>query len=309
MKHLLTGTMAMLSVSPSFFNTTETAIKRFRPVDRDCYLDQEFQLPNLCWSGGFRYSMMNCLYEGVLQKIISNCSCLHSSADFNFLNLTICTGKKLKCALDWMSSMGSSMDQALTTANNTQNHNMKCLQRCDLQTDTVSSSSTTFPNKETFFYRPEFCFVLQKISKICTDESRKNVFEISTQIKNICHLVLEMNNTFKACDTNDFPNSTVINANLQISEFMLEYASKNLAIVKIFYRDPYYTKFIKNEQISVLSFIANAGGLLGLCVGMSFLSIFEIVYHVVSYLFVRLNNYSHNTQNPSRNAVKLNDKY
>ena len=301
--------MAMLSVSPSFFNTTETAIKRFRPVDRDCYLDQEFQLPNLHWSGGFRYSMMNCLYEGVLQKIMSNCSCLHSSADFNVLNLTICTGKKLKCALDWMSSMGSSMDPDLTTANNTQNHTMKCLQRCDLQTDTVSLSSTTFPNKETFFYRPEFCFVLQKISRICTDEIRKKIFELSTKIRNICHLVLEMNNTFTACDANDIPNSTVINANLQISEFLFEYASKNLAIVKIFFRDPYYTEFIKNEQISVLSFIANAGGLLGLCVGMSFLSIFEIVYHLASYLFLKLNNYSYNAQNPSKNVVKFIEKH
>ena len=300
--------MAMFSVSPSFSNTTETAIKRFRPVDRDCYLDQEFQLPNLLWSGGFRYSMMNCLYEGVLQKIMSNCSCLHSSSDFNMLNLTMCTGKKLKCARDWMSHMGSSNDPDLTAANNTQNHTMKCLQRCDLQTDTISLSSTTFPNKETFFYRPEFCFVLQKISRICTDEIRKKIFELSTQIKNICHLVLEMNNTFTACDKNDTPNSTVINANLQISEFLFEYASKNLATVKIFLREPYYTKFIKDEQISALSFIANAGGLLGLCVGMSFLSIFEIVYHVASYLFARFNNYSYNAQNPSTNVVKFNEK-
>ena len=89
---------------------------------------------------------------------------------------------------------------------------------------------------------------------------------------------------------------------------MFEYASKNLAIVEIFFRDPYYTEFIKNEHISVLSFIANAGGLLGLCVGMSFLSIFEIVYHVASYLFSRLKNYSYNAQNPTTNVEKFNEK-
>jgi hypothetical protein len=251
---------------------------------------------------------MNCLYEGVIPKIISNCSCLHSAVKYNVLNHSICTGRKLKCALNWMSQMGSSVDPDLTTANNTQMQPHKCLQRCDLQTETISTSCLTYPNQQTFFFRPDFCYVLQKIARICTQDIRKNIFQRRSPIKNICNLVIDMNNTLMACDSNDFPNSTVINANLQVSEFLFDYASKNLAFVKIFFRDPYYTRYIKNEQISVLSFIANAGGLLGLFLGMSFLSIFEIVYHVVNGFFAKSNECVFTNQTSKTNIIDVFEK-
>jgi len=45
---------------------------------------------------------------------------------------------------------------------------------------------------------------------------------------------------------------------------------------------------VKDENIPVISFIGNAGGLLGLCLGMSFVSIFELFYHFI--LSLDLNN-------------------
>ena len=153
----------MVPIIPSVFTTTQSAIERFTPHNRGCYLDEEFDLPNLQWAGGFRYSIMNCLYEGVLQKIMSNCSCLHASSEYNLKNITLCTGRKLNCALYWMIRFGTSMDPDLTIAIDIQNNTKKCLQRCELQTETVSATSSTFPNKNTFFFRPEFCYVLQKI--------------------------------------------------------------------------------------------------------------------------------------------------
>ena len=166
-----------MSIIPTIFNTTKSAVERFTPLERDCYLDDEFQLPNLRWDFGFRYSIINCLYESVLQKIMDNCSCLQSSSDFNFKNISACTGRKLQCALYWMRSFGSSIDPDLTMANDTQNYTKKCLQRCELQTETVSTTSSTFPNKNTFFFRPEFCYVLKKISIICSKSIHKLVFE------------------------------------------------------------------------------------------------------------------------------------
>jgi hypothetical protein len=32
--------------------------------------------------------------------------------------------------------------------------------------------------------------------------------------------------------------------------------------------------------MTTVSFVANAGGLVGLCIGLSFVSIFEIFYHI-----------------------------
>ena len=65
---------------------------------------------------GYRYSIKNCLYEGVLQKIISECSCLPSFVELNRKNLPICTGEKLGCAAGWLDYLGSSKDPELTVA-------------------------------------------------------------------------------------------------------------------------------------------------------------------------------------------------
>ena len=36
---------------------------------------QEFGFNSMTWDGGFKYSMKNCLYESVLEKIVENCKC------------------------------------------------------------------------------------------------------------------------------------------------------------------------------------------------------------------------------------------
>jgi hypothetical protein len=41
---------------------------------------------------GRRYSIKNCLYEAVLQNIISNCSCMPSFVKKNPKKIKICTG-------------------------------------------------------------------------------------------------------------------------------------------------------------------------------------------------------------------------
>ena len=295
----------LLSITPSFFSIAKSAKERFTPLERDCYLINEFKLPNLQVDGGYRYSITNCLYESAIQKVISNCSCFLSSSDYNVKNLSICTGRKLRCALDWMSNLGSSIDPDLTIANDTFGHPLKCLQRCSLQTETVSGTLSTFPNKKTFYFSPEFCYVLQKISIICTKNITKQTFQTQVQMNNICGQVLEMNNTLKACSIKDKPDIDVIHSNPQISEFLFDYAYNNLAVVNIFIKDPFYTRYIKNEQLTLLSFVANTGGLIGLCMGMSFISIFEIVYHLGNFLFAKLNYYACSYQTKRRNIINV----
>ena len=249
---IVSGAEILTAITPSILDTREVALNRFSPEDRDCYIDEEFRLPNLYYEGGYRYSVKNCLYEGALQKIINECHCLPSFVEYNLQDLDICVAEKLHCALYWMNHMGSSNKPDLSLAESKDNKTQKCLQRCNLQTESIMTTSSTFPNKETFIYRQEFCFVLQKISKICINPVQRIVFEKKINWDLSCKDVLEMNTTFKVCDDNDHANISIAGRNPRLVDFLFDYASKNLAVLNLFIRDPYYTSYIKTEQGSML---------------------------------------------------------
>ncbi len=81
----------LASLAPVIVNTSENVITRFTPLQRDCYNDDEFHLKAFNWDDGFRYSMTNCLYAALFEKIIQNCSCVPNYfSDFNENNLTKC---------------------------------------------------------------------------------------------------------------------------------------------------------------------------------------------------------------------------
>ena len=50
-------------------------------------------------------------------------------------------------------------------------------------------------------------------------------------------------------------------------------------------QDPYAKKFMKDEKFTKTDYIANSGGLLGLCMGFSLVSAAEIIYHCVIGIF------------------------
>jgi hypothetical protein len=65
----------------------------------------------------------------------------------------------------------------------------------------------------------------------------------------------------------------------EIKNFLYKYAQENIAILKLFTKDPYYTLIKKDEEMSFVTFVSNIGGLCGLCMGLSLVSVFEIFYH------------------------------
>ena len=89
------------------------------------------------------------------------------------------------------------------------------------------------------------------------------------------------------CNLNDEVNSTMANVLNDLTEFLFGYAEKNFAVIKIFFKDSYYTIIEKDVAISITTFVANVGGILGLCLGLSFVSMFEAVYHCCSYCYYR----------------------
>jgi len=63
-----------------------------------------------------------------------------------------------------------------------------------------------------------------------------------------------------------------------------EYARKNMAKISIFINDPAVKKVIRDLKLSLIMFLSNVGGILGLAMGASVVTLFEVVYHLCRLL-------------------------
>ena len=59
---------------------------------------------------------------------------------------------------------------------------------------------------------------------------------------------------------------------------MYEYGQHNLAHVHVMIQSPYITKIRRDVAMTFTNYVANAGGLIGLCIGFSFISGIEILF-------------------------------
>ena len=59
---------------------------------------------------------------------------------------------------------------------------------------------------------------------------------------------------------------------------MYKYGKDNLAHVNVLIQSPYITKIKRDVAMTFTNYVANAGGLIGLCIGFSFISGFEILF-------------------------------
>ena len=85
------------------------------------------------------------------------------------------------------------------------------------------------------------------------------------------------------CQT-DFPKSEDLKENKEIVDFIYDYAKENIAVVKLFIKDPYYTNIKRDRSMTSVSFLGNAGGLVGLCMGFSLISAIEWIYHLFNFI-------------------------
>jgi hypothetical protein len=69
------------------------------------------------------------------------------------------------------------------------------------------------------------------------------------------------------------PTNTILQDNNKLANFLLKYSKENLVMLRVLFKDPYYMLIKRDEQMSVISFLGNTGGLLGFCMGMSLVSI------------------------------------
>ena len=295
--YIRSGTDTQISVEPIVTTTTDDAIKGLSPEDRKCFVEGENNLTALSYDGGFRYEMNNCIVDEGLLKIYWNCRCypLFSSYDpyMNFFGP--CKGKNLYCANEVVKNMGFSskstnetefkvqeaLDNPDLIGNITKPKGKKCLPACHRQKNQVLISSIIFPPSESFFPQPYFCYVASHILQIsCTSENRK--YYLSKKHPKLCG-VLSDHEVFFGNGTNctnwptayfkeyDQENETLVRE-------MFEYGKHNLALVHIFFQSPYITKMKTDLEMTLMDFVANTGGLIGLFLGFSFISLVEIIY-------------------------------
>jgi hypothetical protein len=123
-----------------------------------------------------------------------------------------------------------------------------------------------------------------RCARLCSDQYRAKIFELAYNHSTIaCYDILNVNNDKKLCSSQMQPNHAMVLKNNKLANFLLEYSKENLAILRVLFKDPYYMLIKRDEQMSVITFLGNTGGLLGLCMGMSLVSIFEIVFHLLSF--------------------------
>ena len=69
---------------------------------------------------------------------------------------------------------------------------------------------------------------------------------------------------------------------------LTKYAKDNIAIVKIFMREPFAEVLKVTVDTTTLDFISNIGGLLGLCMGFSLVTVAEILYYLFDSMWSKL---------------------
>ena len=66
-----------------------------------------------------------------------------------------------------------------------------CMQTCDSMDFSISKSAALYPHSQTFQLRSDFCYVMKKILKICTNPTRQQRLETAFANPDLCHIVQE----------------------------------------------------------------------------------------------------------------------
>jgi len=209
--------------------------------------------------------------------------CMILCMQINFINYYFVLNRNtgLACSNYWLDLIGN---DDLSYAMSTKNQLLKCLPRCERQSETATITSAAFPMESTFTEDSDFCLTLSKVARICNQTIRARMFESAPAHAGItCRDILNASQNLQMCTKKGEPSIDMIENNKRISNFLFNYAKTNFAYVTVFIKDPYYTLIKRDEQMSLISFLGNTGGLLSLCLGLSLVSIFEIFYHFIRF--------------------------
>ena len=238
----------------------------------------------------------NFIYVAVLRE----CKC---TPYFHTLGLRkcprLCRGPSLLCMNEILHQIGEYRDIEVEDASTGYKRIAKCFEACeDQQNDVAATSSSRLPNRQTMLKWPDFCVVMEKLKKSCSHVWKR--IDLDRQYPVLCTLLLAKLNKIYLSSFDDAYKDLCkkairsfnilgsmeylqrIDLNTSSDEVLFNavfaYARENLALVNIYIKPPVVTRIKKDEQIPVIWFVANCGGILGLCMGFSIVSVFEILH-------------------------------
>ena len=307
------GTESMINVKPTISYTTKNAISTFSPNERGCYVDEEIELNFLTkrFHGlGYRFEMNNCLIDEGIRDIIWKCRCIPMfiatyQVPNYFAFIPVCTGKKLYCANTRAKSLGNMEDiakkddifdhEALESpeliGNISKPSSINCLPACTVQDNSNQMSIAPYPQKQNFFYQKKFCDVASHVwiatcnsHNFCPGCNNNRRILIDQEQPNLCSTLEDFDEYFGINSTCDrWPNNYLEKfdgPNTTLRDELYEYGKQNLALIHVMIQSPYVTKIKRDVAMTFTSYVANTGGLLGLCLGFSFISLVEILFWV-----------------------------
>ena len=302
------GFETQVAVTPVIYTTSNAARKRFTPDQRGCYFDHERPLTYLP-SKWYRYSINNCLFEASYEKILEECQC---TPFFHTLGINkcprICNGASLLCMNRILDQIGEYREIEDGDINiGSQRRQVKCLEACEDQQNQVSVTTSRLPNQQTMLRWPELCIVMEKLKNSCSHHWKR--IDLDRHYPRLCPLLLDrflevsLSTGEKGMESNCANALNNISAlgsleeGFEKTEFrnssdeillsgLFKYARQNLALVNIYIRPPVVTRIMKDERIPVIRFVANCGGILGLCMGFSIVTAFEVLHYMFRFIFI-----------------------
>jgi hypothetical protein len=67
----------------------------------------------------------------------------------------------------------------------------------------------------------------------------------------------------------------------EFPQTLMIYCSNKLARVVVFIQKPFVSTYLHDQSMSYFQLVANMGGIIGLCMGFSVVSVAEIFFHLV----------------------------
>ena len=110
-------------------------------------------------------------------------------------------------------------------------------------------------------------------------------FFIEKSQPNVCNILEDFDRFFGSNSTcNEWPKNFIEEhgegnePNSTLNDELFEYGKQNLALIHVMMQSPYTTKIKRDVAMTFTNYVANTGGLLGLCLGFSFISFIEIIF-------------------------------
>ena len=210
--------------------------------------------------------------------------------------MDVCGGEELQCANQRMQSIGGGKrigcdwtSRLLKEAENL--HKIgniskppamdNCMEACKRQENGNQISLAQYPQQHNFFYQKHFCLVASHILQAtCQEENRRHFLNL--RHPDLCKTLESFENYFgKNSSCGKWPKIFLVDNESPddvLVDQLFQYGRENLAMVRVMIQSPYVTKIKRGAVMTFTNYAANTGGLLGLCLGFSFISAIEICF-------------------------------